>query len=205
MFPIILWVELGTYSSLWPKMARNEAWSKGKKKKSKRSPYWSERSMWKISAWKTWFLENHELKGGHLSLGQCPKGLGMSSVFNLSHTHTLELVCTMILSLICLSKQIQMKACIFTFTMLYWKHTPLDCTHNLFTHKYTFAWTYTFIWSFPGGTTGKESACQCWTPQFSSRVRKLPWIRDRLPTPVFLGFSDGSDGKEIICNGGDLG
>ena len=75
--------------------------------------------MWKISAWKTWFLENHELKGGHLSLGQCPKGLGMSSVFNLSHTHTLELVCTMILSLICLSKQIQMKACIFTFTMLY--------------------------------------------------------------------------------------
>ena len=44
--------------------------------------------MWKISAWKTWFLENHELKGGHLSLGQCPKGLGMSSVFNLSHTHT---------------------------------------------------------------------------------------------------------------------
>lgn len=78
--------------------------------------------MWKISTWKTCFLENHELMGGHLSLGQCPEGLGMSFVFNLSlsHTHTqLELICTMILSLICLSKQILMKACIFIFTMLY--------------------------------------------------------------------------------------
>ena len=29
--------------------------------------------------------------------------------------------------------------------------------------------------------------------------------RDRLPTPVFLGFSGGSDGKECACNAGDLG
>ena len=181
--------------------------AKEKKKKKVKGPLTGVKGLCgKFLLGKLVFLENHELRGGHLSLGQCPEGLGMSSVFNLSlsHTHTLELLCTMILSLICLSKQIQMKACIFTFTMLYWKYTPLDCTHNLFTHKYTFAWTYTFIWSFPGGASGKESACQCWTPQFNSWVRKLPWIRDRLPTPVFLGFSDGSEGKEI-CNGGDLG
>ena len=29
--------------------------------------------------------------------------------------------------------------------------------------------------------------------------------RDRLPTPVFLGFPGGSAGKESICNVGDLG
>ena len=27
----------------------------------------------------------------------------------------------------------------------------------------------------------------------------------RLPTPVFLGFPGGSDGKESTCNVGDLG
>ena len=29
--------------------------------------------------------------------------------------------------------------------------------------------------------------------------------RDRLPTPVFLGFPGGSAGKEYACNAGDLG
>ena len=41
--------------------------------------------------------------------------------------------------------------------------------------------------------------------QFSSWVRKIPWRRDRLPTPVFLGFPGGSDGKEFTCNRGNLG
>ena len=36
-------------------------------------------------------------------------------------------------------------------------------------------------------------------------VRKIHWRRDRLPTPVFLGFPCGSDGKESACNAGDLG
>ena len=38
-----------------------------------------------------------------------------------------------------------------------------------------------------------------------SWVGKIPWRRDRLPTPVFLGFPGGSDGKEMVCNVGDLG
>ena len=38
-----------------------------------------------------------------------------------------------------------------------------------------------------------------------SWVGKIPWRRDRLPTPVFMGFPGGSDGKESACNVGDLG
>ena len=38
-----------------------------------------------------------------------------------------------------------------------------------------------------------------------SWVGKIPWRRDRLPTPVILGFSGGSAGKESACNVGDLG
>ena len=41
--------------------------------------------------------------------------------------------------------------------------------------------------------------------QFDAWVRKIRWRRDRLPTPVFLGFPGGSAGKEPTCNVGDLG
>ena len=40
---------------------------------------------------------------------------------------------------------------------------------------------------------------------FDPWVRKIPWRRDRLTTPVFLGFPGGSDGEESTCNVGDLG
>ena len=36
-------------------------------------------------------------------------------------------------------------------------------------------------------------------------VQFLGWRRDRLSTPVFLGFPCGSGGKESVCNVGDLG
>ena len=36
-------------------------------------------------------------------------------------------------------------------------------------------------------------------------VRKIRWKRERLPTPVFLGFPGGSAGKECACHAGDLG
>ena len=42
-------------------------------------------------------------------------------------------------------------------------------------------------------------------PWFNSWVRKIPWRRDRLPTPVFLGFLCGSADKESACNAEDLG
>ena len=48
---------------------------------------------------------------------------------------------------------------------------------------------------FPGGTSGKEPACQCRRlkrPSFNPWVRKTPWRRKWQPTPVFLsGESHG--------------
>ena len=38
-----------------------------------------------------------------------------------------------------------------------------------------------------------------------SRVGKICWRKERLPTPVLLGFSCGSAGKESTCKVGDLG
>ena len=48
---------------------------------------------------------------------------------------------------------------------------------------------------FPGGTSGKEPTCQCRRfkrHQFDPWVRKIPWRREWLHTPVFLpGESPG--------------
>ena len=41
--------------------------------------------------------------------------------------------------------------------------------------------------------------------RFDSCVRKIRWRRDRLPTPVLLGFPCSSDGQESSCSAGDLG
>ena len=46
---------------------------------------------------------------------------------------------------------------------------------------------------------------QCRRPRFDSWVGKILWRRDRLPTPLFLGFPCGSAGKESACNAGDVG
>ena len=46
---------------------------------------------------------------------------------------------------------------------------------------------------------------QCRRLRFDSWVGKIPWRRDRLPPPVFLGFPGGSDSEESACNAGDLG
>ena len=46
---------------------------------------------------------------------------------------------------------------------------------------------------------------KCRSLRFDSWVRKIPGRKDRLPTPVFLGFPGSSDGKESACNVGDLG
>ena len=42
-------------------------------------------------------------------------------------------------------------------------------------------------------------------PRFDFWVGKIPWRRNSLPTPVFIGFPGGSAGKESTCNEGDLG
>ena len=46
---------------------------------------------------------------------------------------------------------------------------------------------------------------EVWETWVRSWVGKIPWRRERLPTPVFLGFPCGSASKESTCNAGDLG
>ena len=50
-----------------------------------------------------------------------------------------------------------------------------------------------------------EIHLQCNRPWFDSWVGKICWRRDRLPTPVLLGFPCGSSSKESACSVGDLG
>ena len=71
-------------------------------------------------------------------------------------------------------------------------------------HVFTYSWSIRERLGFPGSSVGKESACKAGDPG-SSWVRKIPWRRDRLPTPVFQGFPCGSAGKESAHNAGDLG
>ena len=46
---------------------------------------------------------------------------------------------------------------------------------------------------------------QCGRPRFDPWVGKIPWRREGLPNPGFLGFPCGSVGKESTCNAGNLG
>ena len=49
--------------------------------------------------------------------------------------------------------------------------------------------SFWYIMDFPDGTTGKESACQCWRHKicrFGPWVGKISWSRKGCPTPVFL-------------------
>ena len=56
---------------------------------------------------------------------------------------------------------------------------------------------------FPDGSVGRESTCNA-GDLVGFWVRRIHWRKDRLPTPVFLGFTCGSAGKEFTCYAGDL-
>ena len=61
-------------------------------------------------------------------------------------------------------------------------------------------WSRALKWS-------ERRCCQC-LKVFTKMVIKQLWIhwrRDRLPTPVFLGFPGGSAGNESPCSAGDPG
>ena len=57
---------------------------------------------------------------------------------------------------------------------------------------------------YPGSSAGKESACNLGDSWVNSSVRKICWRRDRLLTPVFLDFPDGSIGKRICPDLGSI-
>ena len=63
-------------------------------------------------------------------------------------------------------------------------HTMCVCVVFFFNNVF-----YTHLWSFPGGTSGKEPTCQCrrhMRQGFDPWVRKIPWRRAWQPTPVVL-------------------
>ena len=72
----------------------------------------------------------------------------------------------------------------------------LCCFYSDFVSR---SWSY----FFPSSSVGKESACNAGNPSSIPGLGR-PLEKDRLPTPVFLGFPGGSVGKES-CNVGDLG
>ena len=57
--------------------------------------------------------------------------------------------------------------------------------------------------SAPPDSSAVTICLQCRRPWFESWLEKIPWRRDRLPTPVFLDFPRGSDSRESACNAGD--
>ena len=57
---------------------------------------------------------------------------------------------------------------------------------------------------FPGGSVLKNLPAMQGAPVLFL-VRKICWRRNRLPTPIFLGFPCGSAGKEYTHNAEGLG
>ena len=64
---------------------------------------------------------------------------------------------------------------------------------------------YFFRFCFPDRSVGKESTCNAGDPGSIPGLGRSTAERDRLHTPVFLGFPCGSAGKESTCNVGHLG
>ena len=58
---------------------------------------------------------------------------------------------------------------------------------------------------FPDSSVDRGSTCNAGDRGSIPGSGKIPWRRERLPTPVVLGFPCGSAGKEPACNLGDLG
>ena len=57
-----------------------------------------------------------------------------------------------------------------------------------------YIYIYIFVLGFPGGSDGKESACDVGRPGFEPWVRKIPWRRAWQPTPgVFHGESSWTE------------
>ena len=61
------------------------------------------------------------------------------------------------------------------------------------------------FFEFPGGSDGKESACNAGDLGLIPGLRRSPGGRAWQSTLVFLGLPGGLDGKRSACNAGDLG
>ena len=73
-----------------------------------------------------------------------------------------------------------------------WGHKESDTTERL-THTHTHV-----ILGFPVSSAGKESNCNSGDPGSIPGSGRSPGERDRLPTPVFLGFPGGLDRRATV-------
>ena len=63
--------------------------------------------------------------------------------------------------------------------------TPCFYLHTLSSLSYFYQCPHHYS-GFPGGTSGKEPACQCRRCKFDALGQEDPWRRKWQPTPVFL-------------------
>ena len=91
------------------------------------------------------------------------------------------------------------------------EHIWKGCVYKIFnvfnSRKYTVSSLY---WESLGGSASPIAQLVKNSPAMQQTLLRFlgwedPLRRDRLPTPVFLGFPCGSAGKESTCNAGDLG
>jgi len=82
---------------------------------------------------------------------------------------------------VCWFKEVKMPS-LLTVEKNIWEWLPWACWCAIF-------WQSPLSVGFPGGTSGKETACQCRRHRrhgFDPWVEKIPWRRAWQPTPVFL-------------------
>ena len=63
------------------------------------------------------------------------------------------------------------------------KHERSPCLYTVIQGK---THPVSYVRGFPCGSAGKVSACNAGGPGFDPWVGKIPWRRERLPTPIYL-------------------
>ena len=58
--------------------------------------------------------------------------------------------------------------------------------HRSLERRRWFGGEWKHVWGFPGGSDGKESACNAGELGFDPWVGKIPWRRAWQPTQIFL-------------------
>ena len=75
---------------------------------------------------------------------------------------------------------------------------------NLKSYIFNIVLNSTMLWKYMDSRSN-YTKFRYYRPQFDFWFRNIPWRRDTLPTPVFLGFPGLSAGIKSVINAGGLG